>query len=569
MSIQIEDLKKALQEERFEDLREQAQVFIESYPENSDGYLFHGKASLGLNDPNRAIQSFNNTLMLDPSRDEPHFFLAQIAQADGDLFLAKQHYKEILKAQPNHAIALTGFADLCFAEEFYEDAIHYYKQVLDQGDYAGSLVAKCAQAYLTIQDGESALNVVEAYPIEQFNEAVSIVKRTALMYLKKDDGAFRESALLYENVPDNPKYALEYANGLTNKGDHRAAEVAYSRAISADMPEDQKAELYLSRANTRIALEDTKGALNDLDLSIAAKPLDYSYRARAELHLAGGDKSEALEDLNAAIKLSPGTEINYLQRAHLQIKLKQPYKAIKDFVRLLKFNKHDSEAYYGLGVCYLLRGEKEKAFSYMQVASSLSHQKAKDFLTDKFPEEAVRLHDQMKQKFAEKFQLERATNEASSILQKAFGKLWVPDLDRTIVAMGEAIYQYPAKLVEDVLDLVAKDMFWIMPEAILLFEGTSDPIEAYYKITLESPHAVILELQPTKGGLRSQMRMYETHGRIVFTYPLIDDQEVAPRYFRAVEIDSINADQKKRLRTKVVAAPYVESIEDLMTRIEL
>ena len=567
MAVQLEELKKALDEKKYEDLLERSQEYIAENPEDYKGYLYSGKASVMLEDVETAFKFFNASLAREYNQDEAHFCLAQIAQGMNEIPKAKQHYLEVLEFNPTHATALAGAGDLCLIEEFYDKATDYYKKILEQGEIIPSIAAKCAQAYISLEDAEAALDTIEKYAGNEFNEAVSVVKSTALTYLKQEDSLLKELELLHTNVPNNGGYAVEYAMALSNAGEYKTAEEVYSKTMALDVPDEQKASLYSGRAMVRVALDNNKAALEDLDKAIELDPNDYVYKERSSVRLSLEDTEGALEDLDEAIKLFPDSITYLLSRGQLCAKLKNFDKAIQDFAKLLQLDEDSAEAYYGLGTCYFGKGEKSKALEFLQRADALGYVKATQLMVNKFAEATKKLYGGMQQKFAKEFEESRADNEASEMLSKAFGKLWVADLDKSILSLGEEISNFSASFIEDVLSKAAKDMFLITPEAILIFEGDDDPVEAYYQIVIESPDALILELQPTKGGARSQLRMYEYEGNFVLTYPYVVGQDVSPRYFNALEPGSIEEWRKKRLSTKVVDMPYVQSIENFINEV--
>jgi len=160
--------------------------------------------------------------------------------------------------------------------------------------------------------------------------------------------------------------------------------------------------------------------------------------------------------------------------------------------------------------------------------------------------------------FLAEFEPEFAKNQNSPMLQKAFGKLWTPDMNRFILAMGDEAQKFPATALTQILDEISKDMLIITPQGLLFFEGTNPPLEAYYKIEVESQHAILLEVQPAKGGKTSSMRISFHEGSLVFTYP-VQAEELPAKYF--VVADEINPEQKERLTTKQYNTNYLEAIE--------
>lgn len=80
--------------------------------------------------------------------------------------------------------------------------------------------------------------------------------------------------------------------------------VAVAGCGSAERPLSQSAEL-LVEAREALAAGDDEKALSALDDSIASQPMVWSHFERAKLRLRLGKEQGALEDCEAALKLSP------------------------------------------------------------------------------------------------------------------------------------------------------------------------------------------------------------------------------------------------------------------------
>ncbi len=120
------------------------------------------------------------------------------------------------------------------------------------------------------------------------------------------------------------------------------------------------------------------------------------------------------------------------------------------------------------------------------------------------------------------------------------------------------ISSLPGSIVKEMLAEVEKDLFLITPEGILFFEGSAAPVEAYYKVEIESKHSILLEIQATKGGNKSTMRISMHESNLLLSYPA-DDTNSPPKYFLPAQ--EVNQEQKQRLNGKPLNLPYMNSIE--------
>ena len=68
-------------------------------------------------------------------------------------------------------------------------------------------------------------------------------------------------------------------------------------------------------------------------------------------------------------------------------------------------------------------------------------------------------------------------------------------------------------------------------------------MEAYYKVEIESSHAIVLEIQPSKGGDVSRMRILFQNETLVLSYPL-QSKEVPAKYFKPLEPSAVSSSWK-------------------------
>ena len=559
MPVLLEDLQKSFEEGRMEDLKRDSALYIAENPQSSKGHLFLGKANLQLKNIPRAKLSFYDANDIDPKDVEPLFCLAQVALAEKNTLVAQTQYRAMLDIDPSSTIAHSAIADLLLADERYYEATETYKKVLTLGGGQASVLAKAAQAYQLMGSVDEGLALIEKYPLESFNEAVTLLHRNFLLLLKDEQKAQALTQLLHQNLPNHPQYILEYAELLKKSEDYPAIEQLYTQLLDLEIAQNHRKDAYLQRAIVRKNMDKLQAALEDYDALIKIQSSAFYLLERSDIKLSLKDKKGALIDLNAAVQLQPDFE-TLLKRGHLYLKAKVYDRAIKDFTEVLRMDKNNAEAYYGLGLSHHGNGEKSKAITILQKAEALGHQRASAVLMKNFPKQMSILLGKSKAKFLNEFELEIANNKASDILSASFNRLWVPNMEKFILAMGEDIYKFSKTMVKEVLDIAAKDLLIITPQGLLLIEGENEPIEAFYKIEMESPHAVVLELQPTNGGARTRMRLLMHDNALVMSYPL-EDKELPARYFASISAIDVQAHQKERLLTKKVEGPYFDDIE--------
>ena len=557
----LAELEQALATEQFEEVKTKSQVFIGKFPENHKVYQFLGQANLATEEFGLAEYAFCKARSINANDTKSLYFLAEMAIAQQNSSLAKARLKSILAIDSTHILALTSLGDLSFVEGDYRGALSLYMRAVNANFKAPLIIIKVAQTYLFLEKYETGLAFIDNNPTTEFNSTITEFKRKFLLFLNKIEEAQECTKLLYDHHPDNPKFILEYAELLKKEADWETIVKLYTKALSLDITEPVKKDIHYDRAQAYIALDKHKDALVDYNHLVDLETSSFYLKQRSQLKLKLGETKGALVDINKAIELAPKTNSSYYERATIYLKAKYYDKAIADFTRVLKLNPTSADAFFGLGRAYIGSGDKNKGIQMLQQAEVYGSPKATEFLITKFPQQTAMLRNRASQKYAQEFKNVIATNKSSPILSQLFDKLWVPEMPKFIEAMSESLALFNKETIKKILDTAAKDMFLITPQGLLLFEGDKTPIEAYYKITIESPFATILELQPTKGGKRTSMRLFTHEGGLALSYPLGGDDE-QPRFF--LPMSNVTPGQKERLNTKEVDIPYLDSLEDFI-----
>ncbi len=367
---------------------------------------------------------------------------------------------------------------------------------------------------------------------------------------------------LHNNVPNNSNYAINLAQ---LSSDLEAQNKLYTHCLGLELSNDQKETVLRSRAYNHIQLSNWKGATEDYNNLIELNGSSFNYKQRAKAKEAAGDLKGALNDLTHALKMQENPDLSILeQRGLLLSKAKLYDKAIADLKTYIKLNADGDNAdiYYNLGVIYSKKGDKSDAVKMLLQADQYNHPKATQFLIDKYPTQLAKVRAKNAQSLQATFSKEVDRNKKSPILSKAFGKLWVTDMEKFVLGSKKELLEYPASITKMILENISKEMFLITPQGLLLFEGNSStPLEAYYSVEVESEHAILLNIQATKGGASSTMRISLYEDNLLLNYP-VAAEDVPAKYY--LEMDNPTEEQVTRLNNKEVDIPYMETIETII-----
>jgi tetratricopeptide (TPR) repeat protein len=576
MTIQeiLNQLNALFKEKKFDTIKEQGGSFLDEFPDEIELYILVGKAYLATNALTDADYYFLKAHYLDKTNLKPLYLLGSLNVASKEYIGAQEYYEQILDIDANEVLAVLCIADTHYACQQFGAAAAQYNSALEMGikekvtlsEYA-LIIYKAVSSLLADKATTQALALIDTYEPESFQEMVFLAKRKIYSSLglagKEDTLACTET--LHANVPNEVSYTLDLIQFLDNYEFSDRIESLYTQALKSEPTEDQKIKILLGRSDIRIDAQNWKDALGDLDALITIKEDWFYYQNRANVKLHLKEYKGALADINKAMQLLGRPNKSLLTfRGELLFKFEKLDLAIKDFNAILSASPNDAAAYYNLGRIYNKQKDKSASVKMLLKAEVLGHQKANEFLLKNYPQVLEKSYTKTLEKFAKVYQTEIPRNKKSPILSKAFDKLWLPDMTKFLLSIEEEIKTYPAALIKKALAETAKDMFIITENGILFFEGEEAPLEAYYKVELESEHSILLEIQPTKGGQTSSMRLSLFEDNLLVSYP-VTAIEVQPKYFLATT--EISAEQKSRLNTKVVERPYIESIENSIEKL--
>jgi tetratricopeptide (TPR) repeat protein len=564
-SALLASMKKLLNEKNWEELKDLADDYADDYSDDIEGFLYAGKANLALNDIDEASYFFSMAKRIDENNIEVSLALGKIGMIQDAMSIARHNFRAVLTIQPDNLAAMLGLGDCAYHESDFMGSLEYYNKGIQLSAFAsldpaekGMIIYKAAHSYQQNNQFEEGLTFIKANRPANFSEELTLVERDIYKLQANEDNVLICTEALYNNAL-KAKYIVELAQLLNVKGKKQRVETLYTELLSMDLDEKTKAEAHYSRAGLRFELGNSQGALEDFNQLLSLNQEWYYYTERAECHITLKNAKSALADYKAAIELQDPPLYNTIKgRGDLYMKAKAYDKAIADYTRLTKINNQDPDGYLALAGAFRAQKEMVKAFKMYLEAEIRGSMDASDILVKKFGKQVAQMRTKASSAFLAEFQPEFAKNESSPILQKVFGKLWNPDMNRFILAMGDEAQKFPATALEQILDEISKDMLIITPQGLLFFEGTNTPLEAYYKIEVESQHAILLEIQPAKGGKVSNMRISFHEGSLVFTYP-VQAEEVPAKYF--VIADEISLEQKERLTTKQYNTNYLEAIE--------
>jgi tetratricopeptide (TPR) repeat protein len=157
------------------------------------------------------------------------------------------------------------------------------------------------------------------------------------------------------------KRCLSQATEKEKDRDYQGALTQLNQALALD---PQNGSALARRGMVRARLNDTAGALQDFDMAIKLEPDNFSaYLGRGLLHRQLKDTEAALADLNEAIKLAPNVSLLYLARGRTYAGAGIAKNAIEDFSQALQLDPMDYEAYMERAYVNMTLRQNDRAIS--------------------------------------------------------------------------------------------------------------------------------------------------------------------------------------------------------------
>ena len=162
--------------------------------------------------------------------------------------------------------------------------------------------------------------------------------------------------------PQAAKAALDRATAQMSQGAYDQAQREYAAAAAADPGNSEaRAGVIAARALGKLQAGQVQAAVDDLNASIALRPLPEAYEALGRIYAANGTRGAAVDSFNEAIRLRPNYAQAYFGRAEARRERAAPLRdmtelqqAADDYAAVLVVKSDLPEALYGLGVTRFL-----------------------------------------------------------------------------------------------------------------------------------------------------------------------------------------------------------------------
>lgn len=338
-------------------------------------------------DPDRAIEHFRESLKLQPNYTPGVLRMAFQYERIGEATVAALFYQELVERDPSLVHALTGLARCALRNGHLDEALEKLDQAKAIAPNHGAIHPLLAQIYARLglaEQAELAEIFSHAFPnpipirdpvldsVEDIGRSASAVARRGIRLAARGD-LIRAEALFREAMVLRQPQVQDYNNlGVTLAHQNRYSEAAdvFEQGLDS-IPSD--VELLSNKGLMQLKMGRNQESLETLEHALTLDPNHQGVLFNlASVHLQQERFTEAVPLLERAIAVNPGFIDARLNLGAAYITLGMFEKAADELELLTKFRPNDINLLYSLGSAYILSKSFNKAMNVMSRGLELS-----------------------------------------------------------------------------------------------------------------------------------------------------------------------------------------------------
>ena len=529
----LEDILDALEDGDYEEAEELADEAIMLFSKEAFGYYYMGEALFLQLELDAAVPYYEQAVERASNNPNYKARLALMYAKLGEENKARQIYQSVLLLNPNNVDALIALGVYAINGEDYASALIYLNQAVNATEENSNAHKIRALIHTGLGNYKEAIDDLDiALEIEPKDNDLWLQKINLLKLV----GQYKTLKTVYEAwidlAPEETSRYATYGAFLKERKDYQAAEAAFAKAIELEIYGDYAAlESYLERAWVRLYQNNTVGAIEDFRkiIDLDAKLCD-AYLGIADARVREGNPQAALTYLDLGLDLVIDDQwLLYNKKGLLLVEEQEWEQAMEVFQAMLEMDNEEiaAESYFSIGKMHQAQGDLAAAFKAWRKASALFHIEAEEYIEEycqvyigmELKEREDELLKEMEDDFSE--------NEASPILQWAFGQYWIVDI-KTTIAKNKMLAQLPAAIKPQITKMFANLCFIIVPRGVLLLNADvdSDDVRMLYSIKNEDATAVSISGIPLNGKAEQVFVLRPTNQHLVLRGFGGDDADV-------------------------------------------
>lgn len=316
-----------------------------------EAYKNLGLVETNLDNPQSAIEAFEEVLKIEPDDALSLFYLANCYSRTGDKEKAISLFKKVLELRPNYLDAYKSLGMLYIELTKPDEAIEILKKGLEneelEKDY--SLYYILATCYMLKKDNKNAIEFLEK-SLEFDENNISILNSLSVCYTneKNYEKALEKLTLAYSKDEENPLTLYNLGTLFQTKGEFKKALEYYQKAYE----KEPTISMLASLANCAYEAKEFATAMVLYKNLVDTYPNNLQFRITyIEILDELKNYEEALENVNKLLELDEKNPDLIKKKGTYLRKLGMLEEASQIFQSLVNRGKIDVEVYYNLAFC--------------------------------------------------------------------------------------------------------------------------------------------------------------------------------------------------------------------------
>ncbi len=547
----LEDILDALEEGDYEEVEDLSDDAIEQFPEEAFGYFYLGESLFFQTEYEEAIEYYQKAIELATDNSDYKARLALMYSKMHREEEAKQIYKTILDANPDHIGSLLALGVLEFNVNEPKAALVYLNQALElDADYVdGYRIRSLVHQQLNMF--EPALEDLEHALLTYPTDSELLLQKIDLHDFLNQEKAACETFEAWIALDEESTERLSaYAEYLMQKADFAAAEKQYTLAIEKEIFGDLAA-LYsiLNRGWARLRLDKLDEAMADFrkTIKLDAK-ISGAYMGMAEAKAKQGDLDSAVTFIDMGINVAvEDLWMLYDKKGEIYVIAKEWDLAKAAYQNNINMpdDRSKSEGYFGLGNLYQQQGDLQNAYLAWKEADTYMHiyaaQKIEEFCQEMIAAEAEANAATLVANMQDDF----IANAQSKLLAPFLHKLWTVDVKATADS-NPMFAEIPPAIEKQIMSLLNNICVGIEPEGIFVLNPGQSGVRLVYNIESEEASTIHIGGIPLNGSEKRTFSLTKKGDHLILGGFGEADADI-PLYMQAVSIHDLPKATQKAL----------------------
>lgn len=200
-------------QEKYSEALKELNTSVALFSNNASAQILLGQIYNKQGNESAAINAFKKAILIKPENIEPYLSIADIHQSRGDNDLAIAELKQAISINPNHKESFLKLADMLILENKPQEAVSYYKKIINDTVYSTYALKGLANAYFCMAKDIASNAFISACDYDEAKEAI-------LQAINTNPNDLQLYLALLKLSAKNPEIQQLYLSQILNKSNN-------------------------------------------------------------------------------------------------------------------------------------------------------------------------------------------------------------------------------------------------------------------------------------------------------------------------------------------------------------